>query len=290
MARQGGNKMKYGNFSLWDWRPWTAVLAVIVLTFWLYLGCGYAQAMAGDSHNLVPISKALLGFISVETINQYLTFLILAFLATIFIIVWLIVKAINGVINRYSVKKIEDIIMMEIPAYTDEMIRRLNAKLGITVTTDEVSISQEILHTASIESLAYNVGWLLYLSYKEIEIGIQMGRYTALHSLADLLLTNWPEEKIKDFVAALSGYKEYISNALDAALCTRSIELKIDELSKELSAWRERQLSLTRESDVSDDLVGRLNHYHEIRSGKSATVKWLKKWLKRQAGRISFGF
>jgi|GEM_PF-1516018 len=278
-------KMKYGNFSLWDWRPWAIMLAIMALTFWLYLGYGYAQVMAGDSNNLAPISKALLGFISVETINRYLIFLILVFLATILIIVWLIVKAINSVINRRSAKGVIDDLLWQIPTRTDEEIIDYCRRLGIEITPNSAVIDPAILRGSSVEALAQITAWLLYFSYAEIELLLRRGEYTAFHCLADLLLANWPSEDTESFVKILGQHKEYLGRAFEAAWRRRDLELQVSQLEAEIEQCRQNELNAAQISSTVPEISSRFKDYDELISGKSAIVKWIK----RQVGRISFG-
>lgn len=262
--------------SFWDWRPWAFMFCSAALIFWLQFGYFYYEAKAG----LLPFGSEPRGLIAehigLEAIDSHFYAWVFGFIVSMAVIAYLAVKGSNSLINNRSIKNAENDLLFQIPTCTDPEIIEFNERLGITMGSDEVVVPLEILNRAPLEALARDLCVLFYLSYDEIKCQTDRGGYTAFHSLADLLLDNWPQSRIQDFIIAMAGEKDYIASMLEFALRRRSLDRQIDQLSKESAACREQERTVVEVLSDSRDLSKRFADYWELAAGKSAAVKWLK--------------
>jgi len=277
--------MKSRNIYL-DWRPWVFLLTVFAVVFWVEIGYYYYQGCIEGAINAEQSNKLLAQHLSWNSFNDNLLAWCISLSMSMLVVGWLTTKVVNSTVNNRSMNSAKDNLLYQIPTCTDPEILEFNSRLGITVSSDSVVIPQEIILTASIEALAHDIGTLLYLHYKEIETLTLTRRYSAFHSLADLLLSNWTESKMQEFVEALVLEKDYIGRSLDAALRRRSLEHQVDRLCEEIERCQEQEVSVTEELKTSRVLVTHFNDYHELKSGKSAIARWFKLKIKNFKARF----
>jgi len=263
--------------SFWDWRPWFFIVSVIVIIFWLQLGLYYFSVDAGQDNSTGHSGFILVDKISIESINDHAYAWIFALVASVSVVILLIAKAANSAINGRSIVNVEDALLFEIPASEDPEIIEFNERLGIRVEPDRIFIPLPLLNGASLEALARDLGALLYLSYEAINDQIRLGRYSALHDLADLLLDNWPDAKIMDFIEVLGREKGYLGRKLEAAVRRRDLERQIAALEEEIRACQEQESS--RIEDLA--ITRNLSQYEDLLSGRSAAVKWFRAKLEK---------
>jgi len=262
-------------FSVWNYRPWLMLLMMGVVVFWCLFG---AYCHHVGNHALAPDnpSPMFLNYFSYDSIQADWQRWMLGFWLSMIAVAIVAIKSANSIFNRRSITSIEDELLLAIPVCTDAEILEFNEQLGIIVTPDKVILPQTILKRASVEALASDLSVLLYLQFSEIDNMTRLGRYTAFHSLADQLLSYWNNDRIVDFLAALSQQKDYLGTMLDTALKRRQLELQVIELQKQINDCREQEAHATDDLRSSRILASQFSEYEELRQGKSAAVKWLK--------------
>ncbi|MFA5020568.1 MAG: hypothetical protein WC517_00710 [Patescibacteria group bacterium] len=245
--------------------------------FWLQLGLYYFSVDAGQASPTDYSGFILVDKISIESINDHAYTWIFALATSVSVVIFLIAKAANSAINGRSIVNVEDALLFEIPASEDPEIIEFNERLGISVRPDRIFIPLLLLNGASLEALARDLGALLYLSYEAINDQIRLGRYSALHDLADLLLDNWPDAKIMDFIEALGREKGYLGRKLEAAVRRRDLERQIAALEEEIRVCQEQE-----NSKIEDPTITRnLSQYEDLLRGRSAAVKWFRAKLEK---------
>lgn len=254
-------------------QPWLILILLGGLVVWIELGM---YIFSGCDN---PISKIVMSFTDLGSIIDYLYIWTFCFAANVVIFLWLLIKYGNSFINKKSMKSTKDDLLIDISRYTDGEIIEANSRLGIMINGAEAVIPLEILNGASVESLAQNIGWLLYMHSSEIWSLLEQKKYTSMHKLADLMIINWDDKRANDFIESLRQYKIYLAQALDAAVTRRSLELRVSQLNKEIMESRRREEEVIQASP--GDIESKFKNYNDLAAGKSATWKWLKRKAKR---------
>ncbi|MFA6526220.1 MAG: hypothetical protein WCT26_02275 [Candidatus Buchananbacteria bacterium] len=256
-------------------QPWLILILLGGLVVWIELGMYIFSGCAN------PISKIVMSFTDLGSIIDYLYVWTFCFAANVVIFLWLLIKFGNSFINKNSMRSIKNDLLLDITRYTDDEIIQANSELGIRINGTEAVIPIEILNSASKESLAQNIGCLLYMHSSEIWSLLEQKKYTSMHAMADLmLLNNWNADDIEKLIELLGQYKIFLAEALDAAVSRRSLELRVSQLQKEIEASRKREADLIQISPPGD-IENKFKNYKDLAAGKSATWKWLKRKAKR---------
>lgn len=254
-------------------QPWLILMLLGGIFVWVEFG----MFLFRDYVN--PFSELIMKFTDLDSINEHLYLWAAGFVSNFVILAWLSVKFGNSFINKKSMKSTKDDLLIDISRYTDGEIIEANSRLGIRINGTEAAIPLEILNGASVESLAQNIGWLLYIHSSEIWQLLQQKKYTSMHALADLMIVNWDDKRVNDFIESLSQYKIFLSQALNAAVTRRSLELRVSQLQKEIEESRKREADLIQISPPGD-IENKFKNYNDLASGKSAAIKWLKRKFK----------
>lgn len=275
--------MKKGHIKVncWNWRIWLFCGFCVAVLFWALLFASYFYLTLPNPGDVPPVCQTLINYIGSETIVQNFYWEIFGLLATLGFFCFFIFKQINLWINQRGLGSTVDDLLWAIPTAYDDVIIESCRKLGIEITPESTTIAPEVLDAASSDALARTLSWLLYFNYERIEGLAQRGQHTALHQLADLLLESWDQDDIFDFIQALAEEKEYLGLALEAALNRRKLELCVEDLERRIQECRERESGVYHDSPIIDGVEKRLADYQELLAGKSAAVKWSKRWLNR---------
>ena len=213
-------------------------------------------------------------FILSTSFSDWLPLIIICSLSIVYFIAYLINKYWN---KKTSIKTASYLALDLTRLYLENDFLEQVRRFGLEMNYNGLAIKPEILNKCSLDSLARLIAFVFY---KNSSRGFDFTNI--FYSLADLILSAWPEEVVEKFIKFVKKESIFLGEQLSYAVDRQKINREVEEfnqgIARRLEAMEELHAQQSLEAD--NQLTKQFSYHDYLTDGGSVLINWLLKKLK----------